>query len=60
MKRKSKFDQDIQVLKDCLKALDRSTSRRLLAANLTFVVSHYTLESKVIPESDLKPEPEEK
>lgn len=34
-------DQDIRILSQCCKALDRSTSPRMLKANVEFLVDRY-------------------
>ncbi len=56
MKSDGKRDKDIAVLEKCMKALDKSTSRKMLCANLAFLVDHYAHNpSPQLPEH-LKPE----
>ena len=46
-----KMHQDISVLDDCIKALDKSTSPKMLKANLEFLFDRYLWNpSKELPE----------
>ncbi len=55
MKTDGKRDKDIAALEKCMKALDTSTSRKMLCANLAFLVDHYAHNpSQHLPEH-LKP-----
>lgn len=35
------LDQDVKVLKACVRALDKSSNLRMLTANLQFIVDRY-------------------
>ncbi len=48
------IDRDIQVLADCITALDRSSSRTMKRANLEFLLSRYGFKPFI---SEIKEDP---
>ncbi len=50
-----KPDADLDVLKDCIAALDRSTTRTMLAANIRFLTDRYLSHPTTTLPDHLKP-----